>query len=119
MTVLGRVLLLVAAGLLCVGSAKGSSRGAAQAQQNKTLQQQKDAQLRHPALQVVNRSAEVVRLAFSGPVSRLVVAPPQEHARTLLAAGLYKLEVRQGGRVLRREKVRLRKGHRYRLEIAP
>lgn len=115
MVYLGRALLLVAAGLLCVGSAKQTARS----QQSRTLQQKKDAQLRHPALHVVNRSAEVVRLAFRGPVQRLVIAPPQEHARTLLAAGVYKLEVRRGSRLLYREKVRLRKGHRYRMEIAP
>jgi hypothetical protein len=115
MTVLGRMLLLAAAGFLCVGSAK-SGPGA---RQSRGLQKKKDAQLRHPALQVVNRSAEVVKLAFHGPVRRVVIAPPQEQARTLLAAGEYKLEVRRGGRLLRREKVRLQKGHRYRLEIAP
>jgi len=108
-------MLLIAAGLVCVGSAKGTARS----HQSRTLHKRKDAQLRHPALHVVNRSAEVVRLAFRGPVQRLVTAPPQEHARTLLAAGVYKLEVRKGGRLLRREKVRLRKGHRYRMEIAP
>lgn len=112
---LGRVLLLVVAALLCVGSAKRT----AAARQSQTLQQKKDGQLRHPALHVVNRSGQVVRLALRGPVLRLVVAPPQEHARTLLAAGQYKLEVRRGEQVLRREKVLLKKGHRYRLEIAP
>ncbi len=111
----GRLLLLAAAGLLCVGSAKKSSG----ARQSRTFQTKKDAQLRHPALHVVNRSAEVVRLSFRGPVRRFLIAPPQEHARTLLAAGWYKLEVRRGGRLWRREKVLLRKGHRYRLEIAP
>lgn len=115
MTVVGRVLLLAAAGLLCLGSSKSTPR----AGQSRSLQKRKDAQLRHPALQVVNRSAEVVKLAFVGPVRRLVIAPPQEQARTLLAAGVYKLEVRRGGRLLRREKVRLHRGHRYRLEIAP
>lgn len=112
---LGRGLLLVVAGLLCVGSAKQTP----QARQNRILQTQKDAQLRHPALLVVNRSTEVVRLTFHGPVRRLVIAPPLELARTLLAAGVYKLEVRRGGRLLRRQKILLREGHRYRLEIAP
>jgi hypothetical protein len=115
MVSVGRVLLLVVAGLLCVGSAKRSPL----ARQSRTLREKKDGQLRHPAVHVVNRSSEVVRLAFRGPVRRLVTAPPQEHTRTLLAAGVYKLEVRRGGRLLRREKVLLRKGHRYRLEIAP
>ncbi len=111
----GRALLFVAAGLLCVGSAKKTP----QARQSRTLQTSKDVGLHHPALHVVNRSAEEVRLSFRGPVQRTVIAPPQEHARTLLAAGVYKLEVRRGGRLWRREKVLLRKGHRYRLEIAP
>lgn len=108
-------MLLCAATLLCVGSSKKAAPTGA----GRTLQSRKDSQLRHPALHVVNHSAEVVQLALSGPVRRLLVAPPQEQARTLLAAGLYKLEVRRGGRVLRREKVRLHPGHRYRLEIAP
>jgi hypothetical protein len=111
----GRALLLVVAGLLCVGSS-GKTR---QARPSRTLQTKKDPQLHHPALHVVNRSGQEVRLSFLGPVQRFVIAPPQEHARTLLAAGVYKLEVRRGGKLWRREKVRLRKGHRYRLEIAP
>lgn len=110
-----RVMLLCAATLLCVGSAKRAVPAGA----GRALQSREDKQLRHPALHVVNQSAEVVQLALRGPVQRLLVAPPQEHARTLLAAGLYKLEVRRGGRLLRRQKVRLLTGHRYRLEIAP
>ncbi len=112
---LARVLLLVVATLLSVGSSK--QKGATR--QSRTLQHKEDAQLRHPALLVVNRSSEVVRLALRGPVQRLLIAPPQEHTRTLLAAGRYKLVVQRGEQILRREKVLLQKGHRYRMEIGP
>ncbi|MFH2006157.1 MAG: hypothetical protein ABI333_06190 [bacterium] len=109
------LLLLLAGVFLSVGSAKRSAR----APESRVLKRAKDPQLRHPALQVVNRSPEVLRLALRGPVKRLVIAPPHENARTLIAAGVYKLELRLGGKVVRRERVLLRKGHRYLLEIAP
>ena len=83
------------------------------------MQSHPDRQLRHPALKVVNRSPEPLLLAMRGPVDRRLVAPPLENTRTLLAAGVYKVEVRQGGRVVRKGRVLLKKGHRYLLEIGP
>ncbi len=115
METLGRAAVLLAAFTLCTASARRGSP----ARQGRGLVQRKDRQLHHPALQVVNSTDEVVNVSLRGPVRRRILAPPREQARTLLAAGSYLLEVRRGRRLVRREKIRLRKGHRYRLEIAP
>ena len=112
-TVFFSILAFATGALLCLGSAKGRPATSA------LMQSHPDRQLRHPALKVVNRSPEPLLLAMRGPVDRRLVAPPLENTRTLLAAGVYKVEVRQGGRVVRKGRVLLKKGHRYLLEIGP
>jgi hypothetical protein len=110
-----RVLLLMTAGMLCLAS--GRSRPASAGQ--RLLKPSRDKQLNHPALRVINRYPEVLQLALKGPIKRMVVAPPHENTRTLVAAGTYRFELRLGGRVVHRGRFRLLKGHRYRLEMAP
>ena len=107
--------LLLAAALLALGSSAGKSGGHGA----KGLRPQRDQQLVHPALRVVNRSDQAMVVRLRGSTKRDVIAPPGENIRTLIAAGVYRYEVRVGRRILRRGAVRLRKGYRYHLELAP
>lgn len=110
-----QVLLLSAALLLALGSSS-ARRGA---HGSRAMRPQRDRQLNHPALRVVNRSSAVALVRLRGSSKRDLVAPPRENVRTLIAAGVYRYEVRVGGKVVRRGALRLRKGYRYHLELAP
>lgn len=111
-----RIALLLAALFLAGASSKGGGGAAVGAG---PLRPERDPALNHPALRVLNRGEELLKIRLQGPVRRDVLAPPGEVTRTLLAAGVYRYEVWRGDRVLSRGVLRLERGHRYHLEVSP
>ena len=112
---LAQSLALVAA----LAAAAGSSGGAATAGAERKLRPERDPELRHAVIRVINRTPDLVRLHVSGPVERLVVAPPTETYRSLLPAGRYRAGlVRGDGKPLLATLV-LRAGYRYTVEVDP
>ena len=109
--------LLSAALWLAAASASGQPQGGGAGAGS--LRAERARALNHPALRLANRSGAVLRLRLRGASRRDLLVPPHEVVRTLIAAGPYRYEVRLGRKGIRRDKIRLRKGHRYHLELSP
>jgi hypothetical protein len=109
--------LLTAALWLAGASASGQPQGGGG--ETGSLRAERVRALNHPALRLANRSGAVLRLRLQGASRRDLLVPPHEVVRTLVAAGPYRYDVLLGRKVIRRGKIRLRKGHRYHLELSP
>jgi hypothetical protein len=100
-------------------AAAGSSGSGAPSGAERRLRPERDPELRHAVLRVVNRSPDLVRLHVRGPIERLVVAPPTETYRVLLPAGRYRAGLARGARRPVLAGLVLRSGYRYTVEVDP
>jgi hypothetical protein len=107
--------LLAGAAALAWASSSGRAGGGAAP----GFRPQRVRSLNHPALRVANRSEAALLLRLRGASQRDIVVPPREVVRTLIASGNYHYRIHQGKRVLRRGRIRLKKGYRYHVEIDP